>query len=123
MVVAIDDLQAHLLAADRDNTGVRNYYEAVHPAQFELLSRMAKEANKAKKRLVLFGEGAADTHRVPFYVGVGITNFAVAPVRLTSMLKVLRRFTVGECNKIADKILNAPRALDVQRVLVQLFDE
>ncbi len=123
VVVAIDDLQAHLLAADRDNTNVREYYEAVHPAQFELVSRMAKEASKAKKNLILFGEGAADPRRVPFYLGVGITSFSVAPVRLTGLLKVLRRFTVSECNKIADKILNAPRALDVQRVLVQLFDE
>ncbi len=123
VVVAIDDLQAHLLAADRDNSNVREYYEAVHPAQFELISRMAKEASKAKKNLILFGEGAADPRRVPFYLGVGITSFSVAPVRLTSLLKVLRRFTVTECNKIADKILNAPRALDVQRVLVQLFDE
>ena len=59
----------------------------------------------------------------PFYLGVGITSFSVAPVRLTGMLKVLRRFTVSECNKIADRILNAPRALDVQRVLVRLFDQ
>jgi phosphotransferase system enzyme I (PtsI) len=123
VVVSIDDLQAHLLAADRDNTNVREYYEAVHPAQFELISRMAKEANKAKKDLVLFGEGAADPRRIPFYLGVGITSFSVAPVRLTSMLRVIRRFTISECNKIADKILNAPRALDVQRVLVQLFDQ
>ena len=79
--------------------------------------------NKAKKDLVLFGEGAADPRRVPFYIGVGIKHFSVAPVRLNGMLKVLRRYTVGECNKIADKILNAPRALDVQRVLVQMFDE
>ncbi|MHC4512180.1 MAG: phosphoenolpyruvate--protein phosphotransferase [Planctomycetota bacterium] len=123
VVVAIDDLQAHLLAADRDNTNVREYYEAAHPAQFELISRMAREASKAKKNLILFGEGAADQRRVPFYLGVGITSFSVAPVRLTGMLKVLRRFTVSECNKIADRILNAPRALDVQRVLVRLFDQ
>jgi len=123
VVVAIDDLQAHLLAADRDNTSVREYYEAVHPAQFELISRMAKEASKAKKDLILFGEGAADPHRIPFYLGTGLTSFSVAPVRLTGMLKVLRRFTLGECHQITDKILNAPRALDVQRVLVQLFDK
>jgi len=123
VVVAIDDLQAHLLAADRDNTNVRGYYETVHPAQFELVSRMAKEARKASKDLVLFGEGAADRYRIPFYLGAGITSFSVAPVRLTGMLKVLRRFTIGECQQITDKILNAPRALDVQRVLVQLSDE
>lgn len=120
VVVAIDDLQAHLLAADRDNANVRDYYESVHPALFELVARMSNEAKKAEKTLVLFGEGAADPMRVPFYVGVGITHFSIAPVRLNGMLKTLSRFTVGECAKISDKILNAPRALDVQRVLVRL---
>lgn len=123
VVVAIDDLQAHLLAADRDNTNVRDYYETVHPALFELVGRMTKEAKKAKKPLVMFGEGAADPVRIPFYVGVGITDFSVAPVRLNGMLNVLRRFTVAECKKISDKILNAPRALDVQRVLVRLAED
>ena len=123
VIVAIDDLQAHLLAADRDNANVRDYYETVHPALFELIARMAKEAKTADKKLVMFGEGAADPMRVPFYVGVGITEYSVAPVRLTGMLKVLNRFTVAECKKLSDRILNAPRALDVQRVLVRLVQE
>lgn len=120
VVVAIDDLQAHLLAADRDNSNVREYYEAVHPALFELLARMAKDAKKAKKALVLFGEEAAEPQRVPFYLGIGVTRFSVAPVRLNGMLSMLGRFTMPECKKITEKILNAPRALDVQRVLVRL---
>ena len=122
VVVAIDDLQAHLLAADRDNANAREYYESVHPALFELTARMSNEAKKAEKTLILFGEGAADPMRVPFYVGVGITHFSVAPVRLTGVLKILSRFTLSECAKISDKILNAPRALDVQRVLVRLVN-
>ena len=123
VVVAIDDLQAHLLAADRDNANVRDYYESVHPALFELLGRMSKDVEKAGKKLILFGEGAADPMRVPFYVGVGIQDFSVAPARLNGMLQVLGRFSVTECRKISAKILNAPRSLDVQRVLVKLVDE
>jgi len=110
------------LAADRDNANAREYYESVHPALFELVARMSSEAKKAEKTLILFGEGAADPMRVPFYIGVGITHFSVAPVRLNGMLKTLNRYTVGECAKISDKILNAPRALDVHRVLVRLVE-
>ena len=43
-----------------------------------------------------------------------------APARLTQMLKTLRRFTLPECTRIAEAVLEAPRAIDVQRVLVQL---
>jgi phosphotransferase system enzyme I (PtsI) len=58
-VVAVDDLQANLLAADRDNASVRDYHEMVHPAVFEMLGRMAKEAGRKGKPIVLFGESAA----------------------------------------------------------------
>jgi phosphotransferase system enzyme I (PtsI) len=118
-VIAIDDLQAHLMAADRDTARVKDQYSMLHPALFELLARMARECLAAEKRLVLFGEGAADPLRVPFYLGVGMTEFSVAPVRLNGLLKVLKRFTVDECQRIANAVLEAPRPLDVQRVLVQ----
>ena len=120
VVVALDDLTAHLLAADRDNVAVRDYYEMVHPAVFETLSRMCKEAERKGKSIVLFGESAADPERVPFYVGVGYRSFSVAPVRLRGMLKVLARYSADECRRIAARMLEAPRTLDVQRVLVNL---
>ncbi len=91
-------------------------------ALFELLARMAKDATRFGKELVLFGEGAADPLRVPFYLGIGIRSFSVAPVRLNGMLKVLGRFTIDECRAIAEKVLEAPRAIDVEKVLVRLAE-
>lgn len=120
VVAAVDDLQAYLLAADRDSAEVRDYYQSLHPAVFEVLARIAKETRRRRKNLLLFGEAAADPVRVPFYVGIGIKHFSIAPARLTPVLRTLRRFTLGECSKIAHAVLEAPRAIDVQRVLVQL---
>lgn len=122
-VVALDSLQAHLFAADRDNAAVREYLEALHPALFELLWRMSQDAQKKDKRLLFFGESAADPIRVPFYLGLGIRNFSIAPVRLNAMLKVLRTYTTEECKAVVEKVLEAPRALDVQRVLVGLTEK
>ena len=119
-VVAIDDLQAHLLAADRDNAAVREYHEMVHPAVFEMLARMAKDAERRQMPLILFGESAADPVRVPFYLGVGYRSFSIAPVRLRGVLRVLARYSIDECRRIAARILEAPRTLDVQKVLVNL---
>ena len=74
------------------------------------------------KDLVLFGEGAGDPLRVPFYLGIGIRSFSVAPVRLNGMLKVLSRFTMDECRRISDRVLEAPRAIDVHKVLAGLAE-
>lgn len=122
VVVAVDDLQAHLLAADRDNAGVREHYEMMHPGLFEVLARLARDAAALDKELVLFGEGAADPIRLPFYLGTGVRSYAVAPVRVNGMLEILQRFSIDECQAIAKRVLEAPRALDVQRILVQLAE-
>ncbi len=119
-VVAVDDLQAHLLAADRDNADVREYHEMAHPAVFEILARMAKDAERREKPVVLFGESAADPVRAPFYLGVGYRSFSVAPVRLRGLLKALARYSLDECRRIAARVLEAPRTLDVQKVLVNI---
>ena len=123
VVVSIDDLQALLLAAGRDNSHVREYHDSMHPALFELIARVARAAKAADKPLVLFGEGAADPVRLPFYLGVGIRNFAVAPARVREIVQTARRFTANECVKIAEDVLEKPRALDVQRVLVPLSEQ
>lgn len=119
-VVALDDLQAHLLAADRDNNAVRSYQELLHPALFETLNRMSKEALRRQGQLVLFGESAADPVRLPFYLGAGYRHFSIAPVRLRALMKVLARYSADECRRIAARIMEAPRTLDVQKVLVNL---
>jgi phosphotransferase system enzyme I (PtsI) len=120
LVLAIDDLQAYLLAADRDNSAVREYHELAHPAVFEFLARIAKEADRVEKEVVLFGESAADPQRMPFYIGAGFRRFSIAPVRLRKLLKVLSRYSADECRRIAARVLEAPRAVDVQRVLVNV---
>jgi phosphoenolpyruvate-protein kinase (PTS system EI component) len=81
---------------------------------------LCKDAERREKTLVLFGESAADPVRVPFYLGVGFRSFSIAPVRLRSLLKVVARYSIDECRRIAARILEAPRTLDVQKVLVHL---
>ncbi len=123
VVIALDGLLALLMAADRDTPGVRGYYEMVHPALFDLLNRMAREARSRRQRLVLFGEHAADPRLLPLFLGFGIRELSVAPVRMNGVLDVLRRYTIEECRGLAERVLAAPRALDVERILVQLARE
>ncbi|MBK8979395.1 MAG: phosphoenolpyruvate--protein phosphotransferase [Planctomycetes bacterium] len=117
-VVAIDDLQSLMLAADRDNRDVAEYYSMHHPATLELLQRLAQDAEAEEKRMVLFGELAASPELIPFLIGVGFRDFAVAPAHAATVLQTVRQLTVDECHRIAEAVLQAPRSLDVQRILL-----
>lgn len=118
-VIALDDLQALLLAADRDNGSVRDYYRMHHPASFELGQRLAEDAEATGKNVVLFGELAAVPELLSYFVGVGFRDFAVAPAHAAMVLGTLRQLTAGESRKVAEQVLQAPRAMDVERVLLK----
>lgn len=118
-VVAVDDLQSLMLAADRDNSEVRDLYQIPHPAVFELVERISRDAQKAEKPAILFGEIAADPTFAPFFVGAGLRDFAIAPAHLSRMLDQCEKWSVTECKKITKELLAAPRALDVQRILMR----
>lgn len=117
VVVGLDDLQSLVLAADRDNPDVAEQYQITHPAMFELCARVASDAKAAKKPAVLFGEIAAQPSLLPFFLGAGYRDFAVAPAHMERMLDQFDRWTATECRKISKELLQAPRALDVQRIL------
>ena len=79
-----------------------------------------RDVRASDQRLLLFGERAGDARLLPLFLGLGIRDLSVAPVRMNEVLKVLQRYSSDECRKIAERVLQAPRALDVERILVQL---
>ncbi|PIE25612.1 MAG: phosphoenolpyruvate--protein phosphotransferase [Planctomycetota bacterium] len=119
LIVAIDDLQQYLLAADRENEQVSEWYRIFHPALFLLLDRVAKQASELDKGVVLFGEGAADPLRLPFYLGAGYRHFAIAPVRSQRVRKVLGQWSKGAAEVLAHRVLDASSSLEVQRLLLE----
>ncbi len=119
LVIALDDLQQYLLAADRDSLEVADYYKIYHPAFFKLLAGLAKEARRLRKKCLLFGEAVTDPLRLPFFVGVGFRSFSVTPVRSPKARKSLRAWTVPAAETLAKQVLRAPDSLSVQKVLLE----
>lgn len=124
LIVAIDDLQQYLLAADRDNLDVVQYYRSFHPALFRLLEQIVEEARSIGKgsELYLFGESAADPLRLPFYVGVGIRKFSVSPVRAAKIAETMSRWSLPETKQLARSVLDAGTALEIQKLLLAAND-
>jgi phosphotransferase system enzyme I (PtsI) len=119
LVVAIDDLQQYLLAADRENSHVSEWYRIFHPALFLLLQQIAVQAKELGKGLLLFGEGAADPLRLPFYIGAGYRHFAISPVRSQRVRKVLTQWSQTGAEMLVKRVLDAGSSLEIQRILLE----
>jgi phosphoenolpyruvate-protein kinase (PTS system EI component) len=119
LVVAVDDLQQYLLAADRDNLQVADYYRIFHPSLFRLLYQVQIDATHSGKELTLFGEGAADPLRLPFWIGAGYRSLAVSPVRSPHVRRSLGAWTLAAAQQLAERVLAAETSLEVQRILLE----
>ncbi|MDP6424313.1 MAG: phosphoenolpyruvate-utilizing N-terminal domain-containing protein [Planctomycetota bacterium] len=118
LVVALDDLQQYLLAADRDNLRVEGYYRVFHPALFRLVAQLAAEASAAGREIVLFGESVADPLRLPFWIGVGYRCLTISPVRARDVSDTLALWSVADARELAERVLTAETSLEVQRLLL-----
>jgi phosphotransferase system enzyme I (PtsI) len=119
VVVALDDLAQHLLAADRDSLAVRSYYQACHPALFRLLASLHETASQAGTPIGLFGETVADVVRLPFYLGVGYRTFSVAPVRVPSFRRALAGLHLDRCRTLANRVLALADPAAIQEELTR----
>jgi len=117
LVVALDDLAQHLYAADRDSTAVRRWYRAFHPALFRLLAEIVETARQAGKPVGLFGEGAADVLRLPFYWGAGYRSFSISPYRVPAFRSALSTLTTDRCREVADQVLALSSGKEIKALL------
>lgn len=112
-----NDLIQYAFAVDRSNTAVFDYRISFHPGLMHLVRYVAAEAKRMNMPLCICGEMASDPLLVPFLVGVGVTEFSIAPRSAPVVRKVLHAFTKSEMEKMAEKVLQARSAQEVYIIL------
>ena len=69
------------LAVDRTDDRVSRLYEPLHPAILRMLRSVARAGRRRSIRVSVCGEMAADPVLLTLLVGLGITEFSMAPTR------------------------------------------
>lgn len=77
--VGTNDFIQYMLAADRSNKSVADYYLPHHPAVLRGLARIANAATSAGIDVTVCGEMAHDPHYVPFLIGIGVRTLSIDP--------------------------------------------
>lgn len=99
--IGTNDLIQYTLAADRNNAGVRQYYDPFHPAIVHSIKRVADAVNKAGKKVSLCGEMAADPLSALLLLGMGIMEFSLSAPSIPIVKQVIRNHSMEECRKLA----------------------
>lgn len=106
--IGTNDLVQYLLAVDRDNEEVADWFRTVHSSVLECL-RMVLAAAKAKEKSALVcGEMAGSPLYIPILLGLGATEFSMNVNSIPRIRALVSGIAVEECEDAVDEIQALP---------------
>jgi phosphoenolpyruvate-protein phosphotransferase (PTS system enzyme I) len=119
--IGSNDLTQYTLAVDRTNGRVAHLFKPHHPAVCRLIDMTVRSGIAAKKPVSLCGEMAGNPRYVALLIGLGVRTFSMAPTRVATVLDIMRRVTVPECEALSRAVLDCSGG-DEAAALLDAFD-
>ena len=117
--IGTNDLIQYLLAADRNNPKVKQYYEPHHPAVLHAIKRVADVGRSTGTKVSICGEMAADPLNALLLVGMGIREFSLSAPSIPVVKQALRNHSLRQCQALARKVLAYDSGADIKRYLAK----
>ncbi len=112
--IGTNDFIQYMLAVDRTNQAVAEYYQPYHPAVLRGLNKLVKSIAGHQKPISVCGEVAHQSEFIPFLVGIGVRRLSVDPQFLPMVQKTLARLSVSQATSYAQAMLDAATLSGVQ---------
>jgi phosphotransferase system enzyme I (PtsP) len=103
--IGTNDFIQFMLAADRSNELVADYYEPAHPAVLRGLARVATAGIAQGIDVAVCGEMAHDPAFIPFLIGIGIRTFSADPQFLSTVQEAIGGTDLFTAAAFSDDIL------------------
>ena len=103
--IGTNDLIQYLLAVDRGNERVSQYYTASHPALLRALRDVVRTCNQAGVECSLCGEMAGQPLYTLFLLGIGLRDFSMAPANIPEVKKLIRLVSITQAQRVARRAL------------------
>ena len=117
--IGTNDLIQYCLAIDRTDDRVSRLYEPLHPAILRTIRLVARAGRRARVPVAGCGEMAADPVLLTLLVGLGLTEFSMAPATIALSKQVIRALRAGDARRIAQRCLRARTPAEVEAVMTE----
>jgi phosphotransferase system enzyme I (PtsP) len=104
--IGTNDFIQYMLAVDRTNESVADYYQPYHPGILRSLARIVKSAQKHGKPISVCGEVAHETKFIPFLIGIGVRRLSLDPQFLPAVQNAIADVTVEAAENYARQLLS-----------------
>jgi len=114
--IGTNDLTQYSLAAERGNSDLADYGDALHPAILQQIKRVVDETHRHARHTAVCGELAADLTAVPVLVGLGVDELSAAPAAISELKALIGRLNYAGAVELAQKLLAMDSAAGVRKV-------
>jgi phosphotransferase system enzyme I (PtsI) len=114
-----NDLVQYVLAADREDETVADYYQPLHPAVLQVIRAVTAAADAADRELTICGEMAGDPDYTELLLGLGLRSFSVAPGELLDVKNAIRKATMADARRMAEQALSLGSVAEVEALVAQ----
>jgi multiphosphoryl transfer protein len=105
--VGSNDLIQYTMACDRTNERVAYLYQPLQIAILRLIRQVVVSARRFKIRVEICGDMAGDSNCLPYLIGLGMTDFSVAPLLVAKVKADIRLIQPVEAEARLDDLLLA----------------
>lgn len=117
--IGTNDFVQYMLAVDRNNARVFEYYCPHHPSVLRGLKRITEAALRRKIECSVCGEMAHDARYIPFFLGIGIRRLSVDPNFLPEVQQCVSGWSEEETSAYAASLLRQNCIQDVEHHLLE----
>jgi phosphotransferase system enzyme I (PtsI) len=123
LCLGTNDLVQYLLAVDRDNEAVAEWYQTLHPAVLIAIRDVLDAGRIAGIPVSICGEMAGSPFYVPVLIGLGARELSINPKWISNVRHVAAAITVEEAEYLATSLRAARTAKDAEDFLRTYYTE
>ena len=118
-----NDLVQYLVAADRDNETVTDWFRTLHPAVIRAVDKVISACRAAAKQLVICGEMAGSPFYLPVLLGLGATELSMSINSIVRARKVIAGIAFEEATLLAGKMKRCSTAEEAETLLSEQINK
>jgi phosphotransferase system enzyme I (PtsI) len=113
-----NDLIQYLLAVDRDNESVENWFRTLHPSVLRAIKHVADTARELRKPLIVCGEMAGSPYYLPLLLGLGVDELSMNVNSILRIRKMIAGIALEECRELANAAVGLATSFAVEAALL-----
>ena len=115
--IGTNDLTQYVMAADRENDGVADLHDPLHPAVLRAIDRTVTAAEGTDTWVGMCGEMAGDPEFTELLVGLGLDELSMSAVTVPAVKRQVRETDATAARTLAADALDCETRADVRDLL------